>query len=431
MRGVHCRADYAEASAEACAMLTADAQSELRGLKHVCIQQVKDKLAASQAAGSCSNVALKPCDSPYHPDSHQHTAALISTISSQANSGCSSSSKAAVLTDSPFQPTTKAHVAELANAVVSRTSSVDAHTPTNTPVLEDYPFQPTPKSHVAQLASRLSGQLQGDSSICSNSKPTDSPFRTESSSHVSGLISAYKQAVDKGSSSQLRQQVQPRTPDNTPHVATTESTSSRGPFAAYRPKLVGPDEPIQSPDIIHISYGKQAPYQARSSQVAQLADRFAAAKAADKEVNYTKHLSVGSTAQSMSAGATGPESTIPLTIRASCVQPAQRPLPVPPPPTPMGANQRVRAPRHKPQVAAARVSSKVIEGAKARLSGSAACECSGADVANKVSNYPEATAATEDNFSGDGSSLNPLYDPCVMGPKFVPGSKRLSASKQA
>lgn len=386
--------------------------SEVQASQSTCINKLKQQMSDAQAAYCSGHTAAhKVCDYPYKPDSHEHVAALVCTLSNQADARCMYPTKAAVA-DFPVQRSTTAHVAELVNSFVSRASSEHTHTATHTPVLAELScLASSKKSYVAQLASQLSSQLQGDSSSHSSSLPSDSPYQPDSKSHVSDLVNTYKRAVDTSSSPAPVNPMQAEAARKLPQAVM--------PKDSHKPRIVGPDEVFQAPDIIHISYGRKAPYKTSTSQIVRLAAKFAATKADEEElVKDDAQPAVQQCSQpcqmeqaAVSALEIHPDGG--CHQAGSCIQPARAMVPAPPPSTPNNLNQRAKAPRHKPQVAAARVSSNNVEGAKARLSSSAACECSGVKVANKASSDHRVTvaAASEDNGSSDGSNSNPLYVP--------------------
>lgn len=374
-------------------------------LKATGTKQVGQQATASQPVSPAYTAgAGRLSDSPFHADSHRHVAALVARLSNaqkQLPSKNAATTATPSIPDSPSQPSSLEHVSGLSVA-----KGITAPTPTHTPVLDDSPYQSTSRSHVAALAGQLLERLQsGDSKR--SSLAADSPFKAKSSSHIHEMINAYHLAVAADSSPNASPQrlsaAKPQTPHNTP---LTPNSEQAGHFAAYRPKLVGPDDPVQGPQIIHITYGSEAPFKSRTSQVAQLADKLVAAKAAEDvgPLDTTPNSSSNGDPGAVTLGK--PAATLVVSTSKGHVGSP------PSPSSPKIPDQRLRSPRSKSQLFAPSHSNNTVHAAKARLSNIAAGECAGVTVFHRAGSYLAEVAAANTGVceaSSDGANMNPLY----------------------
>ncbi|WIA13379.1 hypothetical protein OEZ85_006959 [Tetradesmus obliquus] len=294
------------------------------------------------------------------------------------------SSAAPVLPDSPFQPTSQSHVAALANSFMRHGSSDAALVKAAplTPVLQDSPYQPSSHRHVAQLAG-VYAEHAGNNSSAKPSTPQHTPVLADSA--VGTFFTTQQQQGGPAG------QVQPIPQD---------LASSSDPMGAVATAAPG------SPQIIHLSYGKAAPFKGvpGTSRVAAVAHQLEQQCAMDSE--GTGSASNSSTASSSAACGALPgsgsgacaahgssSSHAGVAASSSCViQSAATPEV-----SHDGMNVRMLPPSRKPQVVAARLSGITLEGAKVVLERTASAE-----VAVSLA-------------SDSGQNMNPLYRPTSEG----------------
>lgn len=382
-------------------------------------------------------------DSPFQPTSQSHVAALANSLMRHGSSDAALDKAAPltpVLQDSPYQPSSHRHVTQLAGVYAEHAgnnSSAKPSTPQHTPVLADSgDFQPGSRSHVAQLISQVTSRLQeqsnGSSSNSSSAAaqhqlPGDLPYQPDSKSHVAELVKTFKQTPSSpaGDSSSTRRPapVHGSTPHNTPLARTAVGTffttqqQQGGPAGQVQPipqDLASSSDPMGavataapgSPQIIHLSYGKAAPFKGvpGTSRVAAVAHHLEQQCAMDSE--GTGSASNSSTASSSAACGALPgsgsgacaahgssSSHAGVAASSSCViQSAATPEV-----SHDGMNVRMLPPSRKPQVVAARLSGITLEGAKVVLERTASAE-----VAVSLA-------------SDTGQNMNPLYRPTSEG----------------
>uniref|UniRef100_A0A383VES0 Uncharacterized protein n=1 Tax=Tetradesmus obliquus TaxID=3088 RepID=A0A383VES0_TETOB len=379
-------------------------------------------------------------DSPFQPTSQSHVAALASSLMRHGSSDLALDKAAPlthVLQDSPYQPSSHKHVAQLAGVYAEQAgnnSSAKPSTPQHTPVLADSGgFQPGSRSHVAQLISQVTSRLQeqsNGSSSNSNSNststqhqlPGDLPYQPDSKAHVAELMKTFKQTPSSpaadSSSTRRTAPVHGFTPHNTPLARTAVGTffttqqQQGGPAGQGQPTpqdLASSSDPTAAPgalQIIHLSYGKAAPFKGMpgASRVAAVAHQLEQQCTVDNE--GTGSASNSSTASSSAACGALPgsgsgacaahgsnSSHAGVGASPSCViQSAATPEV-----SHDGMNVRLLPPSRKPQVVAARLSGITLEGAKVALERTASAE-----VAVSLA-------------SDSGQNMNPLYRPTSEG----------------
>jgi hypothetical protein len=362
-------------------------------------------------------------DSPFQPTSQSHVAAVASSLLRHASNvlaldKASTAPVTPVLDDSPFQPTSNKHVTQMARAYAGQAdsnSSTKPGTPQHTPVLADSgDFQPNSRSHVVQLISQVTGRLQAQAKG-SNSSPgahqqqLDLPFQPNSSSHVTELVSTFKKTLNGpagGSSSSSRPAHGP-TPHNTPLARkavgtffTQQQHTSHADKARPVPQQPNSSEPAAAtgPQIIHVSYGKDAPFKAvpGASRVAAVAHQLEGQNRSCKTSNASGEEATAACKSAHDAASTNSDGTSSQDSSGSHTSDVL-PTAATPAVSNDGLNPRLLPPSRKPQVVAARLSSITLEGAKVALQRTASAEV--------------AAGLASDN----GQNMNPLYRPSSEG----------------
>jgi hypothetical protein len=354
-------------------------------------------------------------DAPFQPSSQSHVAAVTSSLLRHASNdlalGKTASASTPVLEDSPYQPSSNKHVTQLARAHAGQANSNNSSkpgTPQHTPVLADSgDFQPNSRSHVAQLISQVTGRLHAQASS-SSSNPVehqqqlqDLPFQPDSKSHVLELVSTCKKTLKgpggpAGSSSSSRP-VHGCTPYNTPLARKAVGTfftqqqqqSSHAEGMRPVPQQLDSSKPAAAagPQIIHVSYGRAAPFTAvpGASRVAAVAHQLEGQNSTDNASTGCEGVSAACVTQHDSAISSNNSSVVPTSdVLPTAATPAV---------SSDGVGPRLLPPSRKPQVVAAQLSSITLEGAKVALERTASAE------------------VTASLASDSGQNMNPLYRP--------------------
>jgi hypothetical protein len=288
------------------------------------------------------------------------------------------------------------------------------------------------KQLISQVTSALQAQTNGSSSLAPQQHlPEDLPYQPDSKSHVAELAKTLKQtasgpAVNSSSSCKPGAMHGP-TPHNTPLARNAVGTF----FTKQQEQQVAPLElmtPMSQtlssssdaaaasagPEIIHLSYGKAAPFKKMpsTSKVAALTHQLDKQHRNDSTSDNSAATSSAAAAEFPGTGACASSTCTSATCVGDHLHKHQQDGGVArisdvlataatPAVSSDGMSTRMLPPSCKPQVVTARLSSITLEGAKVALERTASAEVAGSLA------------------SDSGQNMNPLYRPSSEGVDFA------------